>query len=128
MRQSTDVKLDALALAVARGLAVSEAARDLRINVHTAQHMSQRPEFWPRVAEHRKAIVQMTAGHLAEAGVSAAMKLTALLSEAYPPDVQFKAAKELLSAYLNLVSQAELAERLDAIEKRLSAPGAGGQP
>ena len=125
MAKSTDAKVDALALEVAIGSTVSEAARLLRVNVFTAQHWAQRPEFWPKVAAHRREIVDRTVGMLANRGVSAVFKLTELLNEGFPPEIQFKAARQLLVSYLDVVSHQELAERLDAIEKRLAAHGAG---
>lgn len=128
MRQSTDAKLDALALAVASGASVSRAARDLHVNVTTAQHMSQRPEFWPRVAEHRNAIVRQIHGRLADGGLSAAWVMVELLGKDETAETRLKAARAILDNLLAIANQAELVARLDAIEKRLTAPGAGGQP
>jgi hypothetical protein len=70
--------------------------------------------------------VDQSIGKLAEATASAVQKLLGLLNEGYPPEVQFKAARELLLAYVAMVNATELSDRLDAIEQRLAASGAGG--
>jgi hypothetical protein len=120
MAKATDSKVDALALAVSSGASVSAAARELHINISIFRNLSQRPEFWPRVAEHRKAIVQQITGKLAEAGISAASVLVELLGSGNPADVRLRACKEILAGYLNVVSQQELADRLTALEQRIT--------
>jgi hypothetical protein len=107
-----------LALALARGRSVREAAREAGISERTAHRRLGSADFRRQIYEARSALLDATAGALADAAGRAAATLIKLLAAEHET-VRLAAAKSILEHALNMRSAIELADRLTALEQRL---------
>jgi transposase-like protein len=108
-------KVDALALAVARGSSLSAGARAIGISESTARRWAVDPSFKARISEIRSATVSRSIGHLVRASVQAAKTLTDLL-KSKDEQVKLSAARTLLTSLISVQSHAELSERIEVLE------------
>jgi hypothetical protein len=115
-------KIDAIALAVARGLSLAAAAREAAVAESTARRWAAEPGFPRRVTRIRQEILSQSVGILALAMTRAAVKLGRLIDD---PDseVSLKACRAVNADFLALHAHADLAERLDALEEPAHEPG-----
>lgn len=111
-----DTPADPLALALAAGRSVADAAATAGVSVRTAWRRLADPAFAARVSALRTDMLRTAAGRLAGGMTAAADALTALLSD---PDarVRLAAAGKLLELGVRVTETADLARRLDALER-----------
>jgi hypothetical protein len=110
---------EALALAVATGQTLRDAAAANGIGERTATRRMADPAFRRRVAELRADMVARSLGRLADGMADAADTLRALL-RAEGESVHLGAARALLELGTKLRESVELEERLAALEAALS--------
>src|SRR5262245_58634963 len=102
---------EALALAVATGQTLRDAAQTAGVGERTAARRWSDPAFRCRVAELRADLVRRSLGRLADAMTEAADVLRCLL-QAQSESVRLGAARSLLELGVKLREGVELEERL----------------
>jgi hypothetical protein len=107
---------DALALALASGQTLRDAADAAGIGERTATRRRADPAFRRRVDELRADLVARALGRLADGMTEAADVLRALLAAGTPPAVRLGAARSLLELGCRLRESVELEARLTALE------------
>lgn len=117
---------DALALALARGATLRDAAAEVGIGERTATRRWADPGFRGRVAEFRQDMVARCLGRMADGMAGAADTLRKLLSANSEP-VRLGAARAMLELGVKVRDSVELGERLDELEGLLSAHAQGGR-
>jgi hypothetical protein len=110
---------DALVLALATGVSVPAAAQRAGVSERTAYRRLDEPSFCRRVAETRSALFAEAVGRLAALAGKAADALGELLTSDRDL-VKLQAAKGVLELGPKLREAGELAERIDALERRLA--------
>jgi hypothetical protein len=108
---------EALALAVASGQTLREAAAAAQIAERTAARRWADPTFKQRVGELRAEMIGRALGRMADGMSEAAAKLRELLN-ANGEAVRLGAARALLELSLKLRESVELEQRLSALEKQ----------
>ena len=114
---ATSGKPEALALAIASGSTIKEAAVIANCSARSAYRLSSSPKFRSRVASIRSEITGQAVGRLTHAATFAADTLLALLSEDFEPSARLQAAKAILASLGPLAELSELRSRLDALER-----------
>lgn len=117
---------DALVLALATGLSVPTAARRAGASERTAYRRLKDPAFRRRVAETRSALLSEAVGKLIALAGRAADALGELLSSERDL-VKLQAAKSILELGPRLREAGELAERLEALERRVAGGPAAAE-
>jgi len=122
-RKSAD---EALLRGLACGATVESAARAAGISARTAHRRLKEEAFQKRLRDVRAEMVQRTAGMLTGSGLEAGKTLVSLLDPTNPPTVRHGAARTILELGLKLRENAEMEERLAALEARAAQgdPGA----
>lgn len=105
-----------LAVLVAGGSSVRDAAAEVGCSESTAYRASSSDPFRRRVAELRSEITSQSVGLLAEGATRAARTLVALLDDD-EASTRLAAAKAILGALPRVSEFGELRERVDAIER-----------
>ena len=108
---------DELALLVASGLTVREAAKQLGISESTAYRRSERPDFKQRVAEIRSEALSASVGRLSALVADAVGALEAILRNGSDRD-RLAASRIILSSVSPMMELSELRQRIDALESR----------
>lgn len=116
---------EALALALATGRTVEEAALQAGVAQRTAYRRLADPDFRQHVAELRTEMVGRALGKMADAMTEAADTLRELLT-AEADTVKLGASRSILELGTKLREGVELEERLTALEQRFAA-GKGQQ-
>ena len=106
-------KWQALAVLVAGGMTVKNAAAELGISERTSYRHSSLPEFRQAVGQLRSAALDASVGAITSASTRAVNKLVELLDD---PQFGLQAAKALLANVSPLSELGELRSRLDALE------------
>lgn len=106
---------DSFALAIASGTSVREAAAAAGLSERTAYRRLRDPAFRRRVSEFRASLLSEAVGRLSEAANEAVSTLKALLSSR-TDSVRLSAARTILELGPKLREQAELEERIAALE------------
>ena len=116
---------EALLRGLACGATVDSAARAAGISVRTAHRRLKEEAFQKRLRDVRAEMVQRTAGMLTGSGLEAGKTLVSLLDPTVPPTVRHGAARTILELGLRLRENAEMEERIAALEARaaVTAPG-----
>jgi transposase-like protein len=107
---------DGFALAIASGTSIKEAARSAGVSQSTAYRRLKDPAFLRRVSEIRASFLNEAVGLLSEAANEAVSTLKALLT-ARAESVRLSAARAILELGPKLREQAELEERVTALER-----------
>jgi hypothetical protein len=107
---------ESLALAVAGGQTLRDAATVAGVSERTATRRWADAAFRRRVAELRADMVVRSVGRLADGMAEAADVLRALLTPGTPPAVRLGAARSLLELGVKLRESVEIEERLAALE------------
>jgi hypothetical protein len=102
---------DALALALARGATLRDAAAEVGVGERTATRRWAEPTFRGRVAALRQDMVARCLGRMADGSES----------------VRLGAARAMLELGVKVRESVELGERLDELEGLLSVLGQGGR-
>jgi hypothetical protein len=118
-----DARIDALALALASGKTITEAAAAAELSRRTATRRVAEPDFRRRVAEVRAEMVGRALGKMADSMTAAADTLRALL-DAEGESVRLGAARSILELGNKLRESVELEQRLADLEQRLAERGA----
>jgi hypothetical protein len=121
--ESTEIRLEKLAIGVANGLSIHRAAKNAEIADTTARRWAADPSFKPRVDRLRKEIIDQAIGKLSRLASKAANTLGKLLDESNYGELRLKAARAILQDLLAVREHAELTERLNAIEERITNSG-----
>jgi hypothetical protein len=111
---------DALLLALACGASVENAARQCRLSERTVYRRLAEPGFQQQLGAVRADMVQRAAGLLTAAALEAVKTLVALQKETVPAAVRLGAARAILELGVKLRETAELAERIAALEAKLT--------
>lgn len=117
---------EALLRGLACGATVDSAARAAGISARTAHRRLKEEAFQKRLRDVRAEMVQRTAGMLTGSGLEAGKTLVSLLDPTNPPTVRHAAARTILEFGLRLRENAEMEERVAALEARAAQgdPGA----
>lgn len=105
-----------LAVEVAGGSTIREAAAAVGCSESVAYHLSSTPEFRQRVNEIRSEITAGAVGSLTAGARQAVETLRVLLSSSEEPSIRLQAAKAILSLVGPLSELGELRQRLDSLE------------
>lgn len=118
--RATKPTADDLALLVASGDSVGEAAAKLGVARRTAYNWRARDDFKAAVAEHRRAKNEQAIGKLAHAATKAVETIIELAESSDVPVVRLNAARVILDNLMKLRAEA-VEGRLDEIEAKLNA-------
>ena len=110
---------DALALALASGVTVEEAAKQAGLSVRTAHRRRADPKFALEVGRLRRAALDQSLGLLTAGAVEATATLCALLKDE-SPTIRLRAAVAVLQACLKLREEVDLEERLAELEAKIN--------
>jgi len=110
--------------ALACGATKEAAARQAGVSLSTVHRRLADPEFCRELQAFRADIVQRTAGALTAAGLEFVKTLIALVGAGTPPSTRLGAAKAGLELGMKVRENADLEQRMAALEERLAAtPG-----
>ncbi len=110
---------EALALALAAGKTVRDAAAEVGIGERTATRRWADPDFRQIVSRHRADMVGRAVGELADSMSAAATTLRVLL-DCESPAIRLGAARSILELGVKIKEAVELDERVGALEARLA--------
>jgi hypothetical protein len=116
MTATSDNSRELLAVAVASGKAIKDAAVECGLSASRAYHVSSSDEFKGRVAEIRREILDAAVGRLNEAATRAVSALVSILDTGEDKD-RIVAAKAILSSLGPISELGELRSRLDRLER-----------
>ena len=108
--------LEPLAVAVAGGSSIRDAAEAVHCSPQTAYNISATTEFKNRVNEIRTQSTIQAVGKLTLAANKAVDTLVSLLSESNEPSVRLNASKAILGSLGPISEFAELRARIDQLE------------
>jgi hypothetical protein len=117
---------EALALALAAGQTIHDAAAAAGVTEMTAYRRWREPEFRRRVAELRAEMIGRAVGRLVDGMSEAADVLRSLLAEDVKASVRLGAARASLELPVKLHESTELEARLAALER--ASKGDHAQP
>jgi hypothetical protein len=116
---SKSANKDLAAAKLAAGGTVAEAATAAGVHARTVFAWKQRDEqFRARIAEMRSQMVTTALGKLSD-GMSAAADALVALVDNTDPDVRHRAAVQVITLALRVREQADIEERLQAVEELL---------
>lgn len=117
---------EALALALACGATVEQAAQKAGVSARTAHRRLVDPAFTRRVHSARGDMAQRAGGLLTGAAMESIKTLLELRRPPAPPAVRLGAARAVLEFGLRVREAAELEARLAALEVRLAGEEGDG--
>lgn len=120
-----------LALALAAGQTIKDAAEAAGLSERTAHRRLQSAEFLALVTKARSTMFERAAGRLASAAAAAAGTLADLAADAASDGVRLSAAKAVLEAGMKWRDGQEFDQRLTKVEQAIhertgTATGGGG--
>jgi transposase len=118
-----ETRLEMLAISVARGRSLRQAAKASDVAETTARRWAAEKGFKDRVATRRAEIIGQATGRLSRLAGKAADTLGDLLDAKHEPEIRLKAARAVLQDLLAVREHAELNERLALIEERMANSG-----
>jgi len=110
-------KSERLAVLLASGRSIKDAAAEIGCGTRTAYRHASTPRVRQRVAELRSAITAEAVGRLTTAATTAVDTLTELLDGDFEPSVRLQAAKSILASLGPISELSELRQRLDELEQ-----------
>jgi hypothetical protein len=113
---------DVLAVSLAAGKTVADAAKDAGVSEGTVYARLKKPEFEERVKELRRQAVAAAVGRLSATMTKAADVLEKLL-DSKDEHVQHKAAVKIIELGTKIIDVEELSERLQELEATVQAMG-----
>jgi hypothetical protein len=113
-----DTKMGVLAVQIAGGASISEAAEAVRVSISTVKRRRSDPAFMRYVAELRGEMVTRAAGKAADAMVQAVETLRDLLTSGGDA-ARLGAARAILEHEGKLRESIDLSERIAALERHL---------
>lgn len=120
MTTTSDTKFEILAVAVASGQSIKNAAEAMKLSKPRAYHVAGTAAFKARVAEIRQQALDEAVGKLNEASNKAVAALVSVLDTGDDRD-RIVAAKAVLSLLPGLSELGEIRTRLDRLERGQSA-------
>jgi len=108
-----------LLLALACGVSVEQAARQIKKRERSIYRRLNDPDFRRQLHGIRDDMVQRSAGMLTAAALEAVKTLLSLQSASTPPAVRLGAARAILEIGMNVREVSDLAERLAALERQV---------
>lgn len=120
MTTSSDTKFEILAVAVASGQSIKNAAESMRLSKPRAYHVAGTAAFKARVSEIRQQALDEAVGKLNEAANKAVAALVSVLDAGEDRD-RIVAAKAVLSLLPGLSELGEIRARLDRLERGQNA-------
>lgn len=115
-----DNMLARLALQVATGRTLSGAARDLGVDLKTAQSWARLEIFQAKVTRNRNAIVDRTVGKLVKLSVKAVETMGKLL-DSQNEHIRLSAAKNLMDKLLEIESHAAQSRQLAKLQDQIAS-------
>jgi hypothetical protein len=112
---------DALLMALVCGATVEVAARNVGLGVATVYRRLQEQRFKARLQHMRSEMVQRAAGMLTASAMEAVKTLLSLQEHTVTAAVRLGAARTILEMGIKLRENADLEERLAALERQLGA-------
>src|SRR5262245_55382951 len=112
-----------LALAIASGTSISEAAVNAGVGRATVYRKLENPDFARQVSEFRAKLIAVALGRIADNLTRAADALAGLL-DAPEPHLRIRAARALFSMGIRLRDSIDLTTRVRAVEAELANKGA----
>jgi hypothetical protein len=107
---------DALALALAAGDSIADAAANAGVGERTVYRRLADPAFRQRIQTFRGEMVAQALGRMANGMTEAADVLRQLLASQTPPAVRLGAARSILELGVKLRESVELEQRVAALE------------
>jgi hypothetical protein len=111
-----------LALALARGKTVKEAARIAGMSRRTATRPLREPDLRAKVNGFRKGMVDQALGRLVESMTTAADTLKDLCKDDQPAAVRLHAARSIIDGTVKVAEFSNFEERLQALEREIKKP------
>jgi hypothetical protein len=108
--------IDRLAMLVAGGSTVKDAAESIGISKSHAHHLSRTPDFRAKVSELRTEAITAAVGRLSQAADLAVSTLVALLDKSNDAKDRLNASKAILAALVPLSEFGELRSRIEKLE------------
>jgi hypothetical protein len=105
-----------LALAIATGMTIRDAAHAAGVSERTAARRAAEPEFRHRVTQLRGDMVARASGQMADAMTEAATELRRLIKESKNDNVRLGACRAMVELGTRLRDTVELQEALRALE------------
>ncbi len=118
---------DLLAVELARGSNVRDAAKACDVSESTVHRRLRDPGFKRQVSELRGRMVDEAAGRLSEATIQAVDRLVTLLKSG-SDSIALSAARAIVENMVNLRKTTELEERILTLEEKLSSQGQRPRP
>lgn len=109
--------IDRLAMLVAAGSSVKDAAESIGISKSHAHHLSRTAEFRAKVSELRTEAIAGAVGRLSQAATLAVDTLIQLLGEQNDAKDRLNASKAILAALVPLSEFGELRARIEKLEQ-----------
>lgn len=109
---------ESLALSVAGGETIRDAAKEHGCSETHAYHISCSPEFKKRVNEVRAQTTARAVGKLTKASTEAIDTLLKLTGESNEPSIRLNASKAILASLGPISELAELRARLEELESQ----------
>jgi hypothetical protein len=120
MEQNETLEKDtALALAIASGMSISDAATKAGLGRTTVYRKLEDPDFVRQVCEFRDKLIGVALGRIADNLTRAADTLTGLL-DAPEPYIRIRAARALFSMGMRLRDSMDVTARVRAVEAELA--------
>lgn len=113
-----------LALALASGLSIKDAAEHVGVSERTAHRALKNPRFAKRVRRIHAAMREQVVGQLTDACTEAVRTLRALLDPGTNPTARLGAARAILEHASRLAETVELEARIAALETEREARNA----
>jgi hypothetical protein len=115
-----------LALALASGTSITDAASQVDLDRRTVYRKLENPEFLRQVCEFRDKLISTALGRMADSMTRAADTLVLML-DAPEPHIRLRAIRALFSLGIRLRDSLDLTGRMRAVETEL-ARKLGGTP
>jgi hypothetical protein len=110
---------EVLVTALACGATVEGAARKAGLSVRTVYRRLADPDFQERLRQERAELVRRATGLLTAASLESVRTLVDLQGAALPPAARLGAARAVIGLGMKLREEADLAERVAELERRL---------
>jgi hypothetical protein len=110
---------EVLVTTLACGATVEGAARKAGLSVRTVYRRLAEPDFQERLRQERVDLARRAAGLLTAASLESVRTLVELQGAALPPAARLGAARAVIGLGMKLREEADLADRVAELERRL---------
>jgi hypothetical protein len=112
-------RVEQLAVSVAAGTSIAMWCRKNSVPLRTAYGWASSREFKAQVADHRRQLTDRAIGKLAANVAEAVSQIRRLMREGQSETTRLGAAKAIISELIAIQTHAQLADRIEAMEKRI---------